>query len=162
MYWRAPRKDFIGPARKTMKSRMRAVVRKGPPPGLVGYRGAAPVGWIQIGPRAAAPNWNGARRLSAPLDEGDAADPRCWAVSCFVVPRAFRGEGVATALLAGAITYARSKKARTIDACPVEAGEGANPASIYHGVASMFARAGFEEIARRRADRPLMRLDLSS
>ncbi|HRX40764.1 MAG: GNAT family N-acetyltransferase [Parvularculaceae bacterium] len=166
MYWRAPRADFAGPARKRLKNRMRAIVEKGPPPGIIAYRGGEPVGWTQVGPRGATQNWNGARRLSAPLDTADADDPAVWGVTCFVVPRAHRGTGVATALLAGAVDYARRKKARALEACPVEtrpveAGEKANPVSIFHGVASMFARAGFREIARRRDDRPLMRLDLS-
>ncbi len=162
-YWRAPRKDFTGPARKTFKARMRAIVRKGPPPGLIAYRGGEPVGWIQAGPRAATPNWNGARRLSAPIDDAEADDPSIWAVSCFVVPSAHRQSGVATALLGGAVAFARKNRARFLDACPVETARGAaNPASIYHGVASMFERAGFAVIARRRDDRPLMRLDLRS
>ena len=160
MYWRLPRTQFEGPARKSLKQKFRAIVKKSPP-GLIAYRGAAPVGWIQFGPRAATPNWNGARRTSAPVRADEAADPRVWAVNCFVVPREHRGEGVAAALLAGAINYARSRRAHKIDACPVETEDKANPASIYHGVASMFERAGFEEIARRRDNRPLMRLDLS-
>lgn len=162
MYWRLPRSQFEGPARKTLKNKFRAIVGKGPAPGLIAYRAGEPVGWIQVGPRAATPNWNGKRRMSAPVVADEAADPDVWAVSCFVVPRAHRGAGVATALLAGAIEYARSKKARAIDACPVETGGEANPASIYHGVASMFEKAGFAEIARRRDNRPLMRLDLAS
>jgi len=162
MYWRLPRSQFEGPARKTLKGKFRAIVEKGPAPGLIAYRGTTPVGWIGVGPRAATANWNGARRMSAPVRAEDADDPKIWAISCFVVPRAERGAGVATVLLAGAVKYARSKKARAIDACPVETGDGAsNPASIFHGVASMFEKAGFAEIARRRDNRPLMRLDLA-
>jgi predicted GNAT family acetyltransferase len=161
MYWRAPRAAFVGPQRKHNKRKFKARVRKGPPPGLIAYRGAEPVGWIQVGPRADVPNWNGARRLSAPLHPDESADESIWAVSCFVVPPKRRGAGVAAALLAGAVAYARKKGAAALDACPVDVGGGkANPTSIYHGVASMFERAGFAEIARRRRDRPLMRLDL--
>ncbi len=160
MYWRLPRSQFEGPARKSLKDRFRAIVKEGPPPGLIAFRGYEPVGWIQAGPRRSTPNWNGVRRTSAPLAAQEADDPKIWAVSCFVVPRAHRGQGVATALLAGAINYARAQKARMLDACPVDVGAAANPASIYHGVVTMFEKAGFEEIARRRDNRPLMRLDL--
>jgi GNAT superfamily N-acetyltransferase len=161
MYWRAPRADFVGPARKNFKTRFRALVKKGPSPGLVAYRGAAPVGWVQVGARAATPNWNGKRRLSAPLEAEDASDAKFWAINCFVVPREHRSSGVAGALLDGAIKWAKKNRARHLDACPVETGPKiANPASIYHGVASTFEKRGFAEIARRRADRPLMRLDL--
>jgi predicted GNAT family acetyltransferase len=162
MYWRLPRRDFEGPARKTLKARFRDVVKKGPPPGIIADRAGEPVGWVQVGPRANTPNWNAARRLSAPLTAGDAEYPGCWAISCFVVPRSERRRGVATALLAGAVDYAKARKARCIDACPVDVSDTANPASIYHGIASMFEKAGFEEILRRRDNRPLMRLDFRS
>ncbi len=163
MYWRLPRSEFEGPARKTLKGKFSSLVKKGPPPGLIAYRGEEPVGWVQVGPRLATPNWNGARRTSAPVSAGEVADRRNWAISCFVVPRAHRGTGVATALLAGAVTFARDNRAKTLDACPVDTGGGAaNPASVFHGIASMFERTGFQEIARRRDNRPLMRLDLSA
>jgi len=162
MYWRLPRSEFDGPARKTLKTRFRKLVRQGPPPGLIAYRSGDPVGWVQAGPRSQTPNWNGARRLSAPIAASDAEDPDCWAISCFVVPRHERGKGVATALLDGAIAHAKTRKARVIDACPVDVSEAANPASIYHGIASMFEKVGFKEILRRRDNRPLMRLDFRS
>ena len=83
-----------------MKRRMRAIVEAGPPPGLIAYAGREPVGWVQVGPRAATPNWNGARRLSAPPDAAEAEDAGVWAINCFFIPRAHRGRGLADALLA--------------------------------------------------------------
>lgn len=161
MYWRAPRRDFEDKeARKKMKSRFKARVKRGPPPGLIAYNAASePVGWIQVGPRLDTPNWNGPRRLSAPLDPDDAADERIWSVNCFVVRRGARGIGVSRALLCAAVEWARENGAGAIDACPVDTGGvRRNPVSIYHGTVGMFAREGFVELARRRADRPLMRL----
>src|SRR5215831_10921853 len=32
-------------------SEMKALVEAGPPPGLIGYRGKTPVGWVTLGPR---------------------------------------------------------------------------------------------------------------
>lgn len=160
MYWRAPRKDYEGPARKEMKARFRRRVAKGPPPGLIAYSGKnEPVGWVQITPRPDVPNWSGARRLSAPENPEEADDVTVWAINCFVVRREWRRKGVSKALLAAAVAHARKLGARAIDACPVAAGDEARPAvSLYHGTAAMFQRAGFIEIARRRDDRPLMRL----
>jgi GNAT superfamily N-acetyltransferase len=71
-----------------------------------------------------------------------------------------RRQGIATALLAGAIEWAGQHGARVLDACPVDAGAPRPPISLYHGVASTFRRAGFCEVARRRPDRPLLRLEL--
>jgi len=33
------------------KARFKAVVEAGPPPGLIGYQGKKPVGWVSLGPR---------------------------------------------------------------------------------------------------------------
>ncbi|MEX0644510.1 MAG: GNAT family N-acetyltransferase, partial [Parvularculaceae bacterium] len=120
-----------------------------------------PIGWAQVSPRPDVPNWNGPRRLSAPLDTAEAEDRGVWAINCFVVRRAWRGNGVSKALLAAAIAFAKKNGARALDACPVDVKkEKRPPVSIYHGTAAMFERAGFVEIARRRGDRPLVRLDL--
>lgn len=165
MYWRAPRRDFEDPsARKKMKSRFKKRVEGGPPPGLIAYApDGEPIGWAQVAPRPDVPNWNGPRRLSTPPDPTEAEDREIWAINCFVVRRNWRGKGVSKALLAAAIAFAQKNGARALDACPVEVnGETRAPVSIYHGTAAMFERAGFVEIARRRDDRPLMRLDLGA
>ena len=160
MYWRLPRRDFEAALGAGTRQLFQARVEAGPPPGLLAYRGAAPVGWVQVGPRADVPGWNGARRLTAPTAEAPADDPRVWGISCFVTKAGHRRQGIATALLAGAVDWARQNGARVLDACPVDAGADRPPISLYHGVASTFRRAGFREVARRRPDRPLMRLVL--
>lgn len=166
MYWRVPRSEFIVyPERKRkMKARFKKRVKAGPPPGLIAYADCQQsVGWVQVGPRADVPNWNGARRLSAPPGDVDPDDPGAWGISCFVIRKEWRGKGVSSALLAGAVDWARSNGARLLEACPVEPAEWKKArVSLYHGVASIFMRAGFREIARRRADRPLLRLTLET
>jgi ribosomal protein S18 acetylase RimI-like enzyme len=160
MYWRLPRRDFEASLGSRTRQLFRARVEAGPPPGLLAYRDGDPVGWVQVGPRADVPQWNGARRLTAPTADAPADDPRVWGISCFVTRSGCRRQGIATALLAAAIVRARESGARALDACPVDA-DGKRPAAaLYHGVASTFREAGFREIARRRADRPLMRLAL--
>ncbi len=158
MYWRAPRKEFEAALGDRNKRAFKARVEAGPPPGLLAYAGDEPVGWVQVGPRADVPQWNGARRLSAPGPGVSADDPGVWGISCFAVRVGWRGKGVATALLDAAIDWARSNGARLVEACPVAAETKRQNISLYHGVASTFARAGFVEVARRRPDRPLMRL----
>ncbi len=160
MYWRTPRKQFEASLGDKNRARFLKRVKQGPPPGLLGYIGEEPVGWVQVGPRRDVPNWNGKRRLSAPIDEAAADDPRVWGISCFVTRAGWRRRGVGTALLDGAIEWARSNDARVLDACPVETGAKRPPISLYHGVASTFERAGFDEVGRRRHDRPLMQLEL--
>jgi GNAT superfamily N-acetyltransferase len=161
MYWRLPRREFDASLGNKARRRFRARVKQGPPPGLIAYASGEPVGWVQVGPRADVPNWNGARRLSAPAPDAPADDPRVWAISCFATKAGCRGRGVATALLAGAVAWARKNRARLLEACPVETEGKRQPISLYHGVATTFREAGFEEVLRRRHDRPLMRLTLA-
>jgi GNAT superfamily N-acetyltransferase len=162
MYWRLPHQEFERSLGETNRELFRVRVETGPPPGLIAYRDGEPVGWVQVGPRTDVPNWNGPRRLTAPTPDAPADDPGVWSISCFAVRAGNRREGIATALLDGAIDWARENGARVLDACPVDAGERRRPISMYHGAASMFHRADFREVARRRHDRPLMRLYLDT
>jgi len=163
MWWRLPRPDFVKGLGKRNKALFKMRVEVGPPPGLVAYDDAGePVGWVQVGPRDDMPNWSLARRLTAPLDPDDATNPKVWGISCFVVRAGFRRRGCFTALLDAAIDWAKKNEARALDACPVVTQERRSASALYHGLASAFHNRGFIELARRRADRPLMRLDLAT
>jgi GNAT superfamily N-acetyltransferase len=159
MYWRLPRRDFEASLGQEARRLFRARVEGGPPPGLVAYRDGDPVGWVQVGPRADVPQWNGARRLTAPTPDAPPDDPRVWGISCFVTRPGCRRQGIAGDLLAAAIHWAHGNGARVLDACPVDADGRRPPSALYHGIASTFHAAGFREVARRRPDRPLMRLE---
>ncbi len=118
-----------------------------------------PIGWVQVGSRSNVPEWSGARRLTAPLDPADAADPTVWAISCFAVRAGYRRRGHFTVLLDAAIDWARENDARALDACPVDTDERRPASVLYHGLGSAFRNRGFVELTRRRPDRPLMRLE---
>ncbi|HET6265221.1 MAG TPA: GNAT family N-acetyltransferase [Usitatibacter sp.] len=153
MYYRRPAKMPPPPAGVTRAQRarrdLRALTRGATPPGLIGYRGQEPVGWISLGPREDYAYLERSR-VMAPVDE-----KRVWSIICFVVPSEFRGEGVAHELLRGAVAWARKRGVKVLEAYPVIEGE-----SLWFGTASMFTAAGFEEVARRKPDRPVMRLEL--
>jgi GNAT superfamily N-acetyltransferase len=148
MYWR------IGPEyrrRPRDKNRLalRQLVRRGPPPGLLAFDGAKPVGWCQLTPRADL-SWLDSRPPLARVDSVPV-----WAISCFFVRRSYRRKGVMSALIAAAVKVAKRAGAPALEAYPYD--DGAEPGCAYTGYASTFARAGFEEIARRTASRPIMR-----
>lgn len=132
-----------------------------PAPGLVAYRGERAIGWVSLAPRADYERLAHSTVL-APVD-----DVPVWSIVCFVVSRRARGQGVATALLAAAVAYARDRGATTLEAYPVDPGEGRIPAAnAYHGTLSMFERSGFRVVARRQWNatapvRPIVRLDLA-
>src|SRR5262245_2446391 len=79
--------------RQSNKDHIRARIEAGPPPGLLAFDGEKAVGWMQIGPRADVPEWNNARRASAPLETDHHTDPGAWAISCFFIRTSARGRG---------------------------------------------------------------------
>ena len=68
---------------------LKALVDAGSPPGLIGYRGKVPVGWVSIGPRE-----EYAKLRRSPVMKA-VDDQPVWSIICFVVPAQYRGQGVA-------------------------------------------------------------------
>lgn len=132
---------------------------QGRAPGLIAYDGDEAIGWVSVGPR------DDYGQLADSKVRAAIDDTPVWSIVCFVVGRRSRGQGVATALLAAAIDYAREHGATMLEAYPVEIPEGArvSSASVYRGTLSMFERAGFEVVERRQVSatgpvRPIVRL----
>ncbi|MGE0046930.1 MAG: GNAT family N-acetyltransferase, partial [Hyphomonadaceae bacterium] len=142
------------------KSAFKKRVKTGAPPGVLAYAEGQAVGWLQIGPRADAPQWNTPKRLSAPLPDAPETDERVWAATCFFVRRGYRGKGVTQALLEGGVAFAKKAGARIVEACPHDGRGKVDPGTLYVGQMRVFERAGFAEVARRKENRPLMRLEL--
>lgn len=150
MYYRRTGGDPMARPKEN-RAGLRKLAAKGEAPGLIGYRGEAPVGWVSLGPRTAF-----AKLERSPVMKPVDAQP-VWSVVCFVVPPEHRGQGVASALLAGAIAYARRRGARLLEAYPVDRPGRSRDDAMWFGARSMYERAGFVEVARRRRDRPVMR-----
>jgi len=131
---------------------LKALVGAGRAPGLIGYRGRIPVGWISLAPREEFAKLKRSPVMK-PVD-----DKRVWSVVCFVVPSEYRRQGVAQALLRGAVAYARKHGAHLIEAYPVDKPGRSGDDAMWFGAKSMYDRAGFREVARRRPTRPVVRL----
>lgn len=131
---------------------LKALVDAGPPPGLIGYRGQVPVGWVSIGPRAAY-----AKLQRSPVMKPVDGQP-VWSVICFVVPSEYRGQGVAQALLEAAVAYARKQGATLVEAYPVDKPVRSKDNDLWFGAKSMYDHAGFTEVARRKPHRPVVRI----
>ena len=140
---------------KANRAALKTLVKAGQPPGLIAYQGDVPVGWISIGPRE---DFLKLERspVMKPVDDA----PGIWSVICFVVPPIYRGQGVAHALLKGAIAYAREHGAKLMEAYPVDKPARSNDNDMWFGPKSMYDRAGFHEVARRKPARPVVRLKL--
>jgi ribosomal protein S18 acetylase RimI-like enzyme len=134
------------------RAELKALVDSGEPPGLIGYHGKVPVGWVSIGPRE---DYAKLRRslVMKPVD-----DLPVWSIICFVVPSQYRGQGVARSLLDGAIAYAKKRGATLLEAYPVDKSGRSSDDAMWFGAKSMYDAAGFEEVARRKANRPIVRV----
>ncbi len=134
------------------RAELKALVDAGKPPGLIGYRGEVPVGWVSLGPRD---EYTKLKR--SPVMK--AVDDRpVWSVICFVVPSEHRGQGVAKALLHAAVAYARKQGATLLEAYPVDKPGRSKDDYMWFGAKSMYDGAGFKEVARRKPQRPVVRL----
>ena len=133
------------------RAALKALVDSGKPPGLIGYRGNTPVGWVSLGPRE-----DYAKLRRSPVMK--AVDDRpVWSIICFVVPAPYRGEGVARGLLDGAVAYAKKHGATLLEAYPVDRSARGRDDAMWFGAKSMYDAAGFEEVARPKPHRPIVR-----
>lgn len=154
MNWRVTSKQYKAGQGESNRLAMQALVRGGAVPGLIAYAGAEAVGWIAIEPRAAYPRLASSRILF-PVDAAPV-----WSVSCFFIKRGWRGRGVSKALLEAGVAHAVRSGAHIVEGYPVDKSEKTADAFVWTGLASTFRKAGFREVARRSATRPIMRLEL--
>ena len=110
--------------------------------------------WLSLGPRE-----DFAKLAKSPVMK-PVDDQPVWSVVCFVVPSEHRRQGVARELLAGAIKYAKKRGIRLLEGYPVDGDEPSAASGSCFGSRRMFEEAGFEEVARRRPDRPVVRIQL--
>jgi GNAT superfamily N-acetyltransferase len=154
MYWR------IGPRyrdrpRADNKHDLRRLAGSARAPGLLAFDGDLAVGWAELAPRADLA-WLGHARFLAPAD-----DLPVWSLPCFYVRRGHRGQGVMDALIEAAVPAAAAAAAPALEAYPVDTAVPGHTGNLFPGVASAFARHGFQVVARRKPDRPVMRKRLT-
>ena len=112
--------------------------------GLIAYRGDDPVGWCAVAPRPAYPGL--VRNASMTAWSGraeDRADPGIWAVTCLLTRVGARGQGVAKALAAASIDFARERGASRLEAYPITVAN-ATWGEEHPGPLSVYLAAGFE------------------
>jgi GNAT superfamily N-acetyltransferase len=155
MYWRlGPR--YRDRPREDNRHELHRLAASGQPPGLLAFDGCTAVGWCELAPRAELGWLAHARGLQA-ID-----DLPVWSVPCFYVRRSHRGTGVMGALIDAAVQAAASAQAPALEAYPVDTSMPGHTGNLFPGIASAFAERGFKVVARRRPDRPVMRLDLTA
>jgi GNAT superfamily N-acetyltransferase len=134
------------------RDELKALVDAGTITGLIGYADGRPVGWISLGPRE-----DYAKLRRSPVMKA-VDDQPVWAIVCFVVPSPHREQGVARALLDSAIAYAKQRGVALLEAYPVDRPDRSSDDSMWFGAKAMYDAAGFDEVARRKPQRPVVRL----
>lgn len=152
MLWRLPKKEMDAGMGDGNRAAMKALFDRGHIPGLVAWRADEAVGWIQVDERNAFPRLASSRVLK-PLDQQPV-----WSISCFLVDKRFRKQGLSLKLLEAACDFARDRGATILEGYPVDSPKKSYPAVYaWTGFIGAFRDAGFEEAARRSETRPIMR-----
>ena len=133
------------------KCDLKTLVDKGVVPGLLGYRDGEPVAWVSLGPR------EDYRKLERSPVMKAVDDKPVWSVICFYTAKHVRGEGLSAQMLEGAAKYAREKGATLLEAYPVDKPQRTADENMWFGAKSMYDRAGYKEVARRKPARPIVR-----
>jgi GNAT superfamily N-acetyltransferase len=150
MYYRGSGKTYAT-SREANRNALRELVDRGQVPGLIGYANGRAVGWISLGPRE-----DFARLERSPIAKPVDEKP-VWSIVCFFVDARTRGQGITHELLEAAEDYARSQGVTLLEAYPVDRPDRGPAISLWWGAKSIYDRAGFEEVARRKATRPVVR-----
>jgi GNAT superfamily N-acetyltransferase len=129
--------------------------------GLVAHLGGEPAGWCAVEPRTSYERLLHARVPWAGRPGEDRDDADVWAVTCFVTRVGFRRRGVSRALARAAVDFARAGGARAVEGYPIVVRPGQQFAwgELYVGSDTVFAAAGFREVARPTPRRAVMRID---
>src|SRR5882672_5775081 len=142
MFWRVPgaKTEWKKRLGARNKRAFRRLVKAGRVRGCLAFSGREPVGWVSIGPKLEFPYFERSRSIAASTNASE------WCVSCFYVPAAWRGQGVARALLDAAVKVARKSGARSIEGYPLvprKAGERAPAAFAWTGVPALYEQCEF-------------------
>jgi GNAT superfamily N-acetyltransferase len=158
MWPRLPRTQWKAMTRDERKKDFRSLVKRGPPPGLIAYEDGLAIGWCAVGPRASVMAFDSSR-ISKPVDEAADRD-RTYAITCFYIRAGHRRKGLMTSLAEAAVAFASKQAAQAVEVCAIDTPRKLMWGEGFVGLAAVFRKLKFREIARRTPTRPLMRLDL--
>lgn len=160
-WWTLTNAEFNATTLEQRTDLLREQMGEKVPPALIAYVDGEAAGWVRVGPRTVQPRLQRTKEYTAHTRE-DWDDSSVWAVSCFVVRREYRNQGLNARLLEAAVAFAREHGARIVEAYPRDPREVEHSSNdLYHGVLSTFENAGFETVARPKRGRAVVALDLT-
>ncbi|WP_079576780.1 GNAT family N-acetyltransferase [Krasilnikoviella flava] len=148
LHWRQPRGSSVDGRR----DHLRDLSGRTPAPGLLAFlpdpergEGEAVVGWVGLAPVSASTSLQHSRVLPR-VDPAEWSTT--WAVMCFVVRPGYRRRGIARALLAASVDYARDHGAHAVQGFPVEPEPGRRVpvGAAFVGTVGLFESVGFDRV----------------
>jgi len=128
-----------GPHRRSLKERK---VNEGTTHAALVFDGARCVGWCQFGTPAELPRIKHLR-----IYQEGAGTPPDWRITCFFVHKEYRGQGVATAALSGAVNIIASLGGGTIESYPEDVeGRQVSGSLLHNSRLAMFEHQGFQRV----------------
>ena len=156
-WWMLPAKEWDVSTRDERRELLRADLEASPASALIAYVDGEPAGWVKVSPRPDQPRLARTRTFQHSPEPFD--DPSVWAVTCFVVRRQHRGQGLGRRLLDAAVEHARAHGARIVEAYPLDTDIAKTSSNaLFHGALSTFVDVGFVEVARPKPNRPIVEL----
>jgi GNAT superfamily N-acetyltransferase len=126
------------------RSEKEARVREGRAHAALVYDGSTAVGWCQFGPTEELPRI----KLKRAYQEGLTELPN-WRITCFFVDRDYRGKGVASIALEGALNEIARLGGGTVESYPQDVeGQSTSGSFLYNATVSIFERQGFQRTRR--------------
>lgn len=126
-----------GPHRRALKEQK---VREGTTHAALVFDASRCVGWCQFGPAEELP-----RIKHLKVYQAGAGAPPDWRITCFFVDRAYRGQGVASLALSGALKIIASLGGGSVESYPEDVeGRQVSASFLHNSRLAMFEHQGFE------------------
>lgn len=151
MYWKLTEKAYKDNKGDGNRQQQKSIIDAKKIPGLIAYSEGYPIGWVAIEPRSEYPKLANSKIIKA-IDNQEV-----WSITCLFIEKKHRHKGIMVELINAAVAHAKKYGAKIVEGYPVDSKTKQAPPFMFTGSASSFKSAGFKEVARNSATRPIFR-----
>jgi GNAT superfamily N-acetyltransferase len=151
MWFRLPRSEYEAGKGNRNRNRLKALVERGEPTGILAYMDRQPVGWCSVAPRAQH------RRLTTSRTMKATDERPLWTIICLFVAPAYRRRGLTAQLIREAAKWAVGNGAPGVEAFPIIPRRPDVPTAFAsQGLLSAYLEAGFALVEKRSPTRAVV------